>query len=280
MASSLVLPIGASGRSAIDIARDAAQEAGALAMSRFRRPHEITVKGRGDLLTETDLAVEKLLHRTLQAEFPKHALLSEETASQTPTDGWVWVIDPIDGTRNFVSGIPFFCVNIALCHDGDPVVAVTYDQNHEETFWATLGGGAWVNDLPIRASVAPTVAASVLGVDLGYDDGRGRALIKLLLELFPGVQSVRIPGSAALGLAYAAAGRYDLFVHHYLFPWDIAAGILLVREAGGEITDHTGRPVGIRRWTVLCGSKSAHADFLAWQEEHEAQLDLPAPSNE
>ncbi len=105
-------------------------------------------------------------------------------------------------------------------------------------------------------------------------------MLGILLELFPGVQSVRIPGSAALGLAYAAAGRYDLFVHHYLFPWDIAAGILLVREAGGTITDHTGRPVGIRKWTVLCGSESAHADFLAWQEEHADQLDLPKPGNE
>jgi fructose-1,6-bisphosphatase/inositol monophosphatase family enzyme len=280
MATPTTIPIGVSGRPAIDVARDAALEAGALALSRFRQPHEITVKGRGDLLTETDLAVETLLHRAIKAEFPKHELLSEETASKTPLDGWVWVIDPIDGTRNFVSGIPFFCVNIALSYNGDPVVAVTHDPNHEETFWATQGGGAWVNDSPIRASVAPTVAASVLGVDLGYDDDRGRALIHLLHELFPGVQSVRIPGSAALGMAYAAAGRYDLFVHHYLFPWDIAAGILLVREAGGRITDHTGRPVGIRRWTVLCGSESAHTEFLAWQEERSATLDLPAPSNE
>ena len=275
MASSDALPVAASGRSAIDVARDAAKQAGELAISRFRQPQEVSVKGRGDLLTETDLAVEKLLHERIAAEFPSHKILSEETASGTSTDGWVWIIDPIDGTRNFVSGIPFFCVNIALCLDGEPLVAVTHDPNHAETFWAERGAGAWVNETRIQASSAPTVAASVFGIDLGYHDERGRAQLKLLYELFPGMQSVRIPGSAALGLAYAAAGRYDLFLHHYLFPWDIAAGILLVREAGGAITDHMGGPPAVRKHTVLCGSTDAHADFLAWQSEHAADLDLP-----
>ncbi len=270
------VPVGTSGRSATEVARAVALEAGDLALSRFRQPQKITVKGRGDLLSESDLAVEKLCHESLAAEFPDHKILSEETASDTGLDGWVWVIDPIDGTRNFVSGIPFFCVNVALCHEGDPVVAVTHDPNHGESFWAEQGGGAWLNDAPIRVSKAKTVAASVLGVDLGYHDERGRAQLKLLYQLFPGVQSVRIPGSAALGLAYAAAGRYDLFLHHYLFPWDIAAGILLVREAGGAITDHLGGGVEVRSRTVLCGSSAAHKDFLNWQSEHESELDLPA----
>ena len=129
------------------------------------------------------------------------------------------------------------------------------------------------------ASILMFVAASVFGVDLGYDDERGRALLKLLYQLFPGVQSVRIPGSAALGLAYAAAGRYDLNLHHFLFPWDVAAGILLVREAGGTITDHAGGQPDVRMQTVLCGSPEAHGDFLAWQSEHKADLNLPKPQD-
>jgi len=235
-------------------------------------------KGRGNLVSATDLELETYLTHTLLAEFPGHRVLSEETASETDTAGWVWVIDPLDGTHNFVSGIPFFCVNIALCHDGEPAVAVTYDPNHDEAFSAERGRGAWLNDAPMRASDAATVLDSVLGFDLGYDDERGRGVLQLIHELFPGAQSVRIPGSAALGLAYAACGRYDLFVHHWLFPWDIAAGILLVQEAGGVITNHLGAPIGIGSPSVIAGAPRAHADFLRWQQEHRAQLDLLSAS--
>lgn len=276
MTTPTTIHLAVSGLPALEVARACAREAGALALARFRQPQEVSVKGRGNLVSETDLAIERYLHQTLSREFPKHRVLSEETAADTDTAGWVWVVDPLDGTRNFVSGIPFFCVNIALCHDGEPVVAVTHDPNHDETFWAEPfpGRGAWVNETAARASGSPTVLASVLGVDLGYDDEKGRGVLQLAHALFPGVQSVRIPGSAALGLAYAACGRYDLFVHHDLFPWDIAAGILLVREAGGVITDHAGEPISLSSQTVIAGGPQVHADFLRWQREHGAQLDL------
>ncbi len=269
------IPAGRSGEQALQIARRCAQEAGRIALDRFHQPHEITVKGRGDLLTETDLAVERFLHRAIAEEFPGHRMLSEETAADTATDGWVWVVDPIDGTRNFVAGIPFFCVNIALCHNGEPAVAVTYDPVHDDAFWAEREGGTWLNGRPVRASNASTVAASVLGIDLGYHDERGRAMLQLAHQLFPGVQSLRVPGSAALGLAYAACGRYDLFLHHYLYPWDIAAAILLVREAGGMITNHIGGAARVASRTVLAGAPAAHADVLQWQAENEANLSLP-----
>lgn len=259
---------------ALDVACAAAREAGRIALDAFRRPQRVETKGRGNLVSETDFAIERFLHETFAREFPDHAILSEETASTTALDGWVWVIDPLDGTRNFVSGIPFFCVNIALCYDGVPVVAVTCDPNQDECYSAERGRGARLNDAPMRASGAPTVLQSVLGFDLGYDDDLGRGVLQLIHELFPGAQSVRIPGSAALGLAYAACGRYDLFVHHCLFPWDIAAGILLVQEAGGVITDHLGAPIEIASPSVIAGAPRAHADFLRWQQEHSAKLDL------
>lgn len=266
-------PIAVSGRSAVEVARTCATEAGEQVLARFRRPKEVSVKGRGNLVTETDLEIESYLQHVLAQEFPEHRVLSEETAADTDTAGWVWVIDPLDGTHNFVSGIPFFCVNIALCYEGDPVVGVTHDPNHGETFWTERGRGAWVNDQPACSSSKPTVQASVLGVDLGYNDQRGSATLEIVRRLFPGVQGVRIPGSAALGLAYAACGRYDLFVHHFLYPWDIAAGILLVREGGGAITEHLGQPIAITSQTALAGGKQVHADFLHWRREHAAQLD-------
>jgi myo-inositol-1(or 4)-monophosphatase len=266
-------PKAASGRTAIEVARSCGLKAGELALSRLRCPQQVTVKGRGNFVTQTDLEIESYLQQALLQEFPDHRVLSEETAADTDTEGWVWVIDPLDGTHNFVSGIPFFCVNIALCYDGEPTVAVTYDPNHKEAFWAERGQGAWVNDRPASVSSQPTVQASVLGVDLGYDDRRGSAALQIAYQLFPGVQCVRIPGSAALGLAYASCGRYDLFLHHFLFPWDIAAGILLVREAGGAITDHHGQPAAITSRTALAGGRQVHADFLRWRREHAALLD-------
>ena len=160
MATPQTIPVAVSGRSALDVAQRCAQVAGEVALAAFRRPKEVSVKGRGNLVTQTDIEIEALLHEALAGEFPGHGLLSEETATDTDRDGWVWVIDPLDGTHNFVSGIPFFCVNIALCHDGDPVVAVTHDPVHGETFWAERGEGAWLNDRRIQVSEAPSLEAA------------------------------------------------------------------------------------------------------------------------
>jgi len=259
----------------LEVAIAAGKAAGAIALEDFRKPHDVSVKGRGNLVTETDFRIERFLQETFRREFPSHAILSEETAADTPIEGWVWVIDPLDGTKNFVSGIPFFCVNIALCYDGHPVVAVTYDPSHAECFSAERGKGAFVNGQPIHTSAKATVQQSMLGVDIGYDDDRGRATLRMVNKLFPQMQGLRIPGSAALGLAYASCGRYDLFIHRYLLPWDIAAGILLVQEAGGVITGETGEPIDITSRTALGGGVLVHGDFLAWQQAHHKELAPP-----
>jgi fructose-1,6-bisphosphatase/inositol monophosphatase family enzyme len=273
------------------VARRCAEEGGRLALERFRRPQEVSVKGRGNLVTATDVDIERLIQATLAREYPQHAILSEETSSFEPrassleASGWTWVVDPLDGTRNYVSGLPCFCVNVALCRHGEPVVAVTHDPVHGETFWAEKGGGARLSggqvadgEQPCRVSDKPSLQASVLGFDMGYDDRRAAHMLALLSELWPGMQSVRIPGSAALGLAYAACGRYDLFVHHYLFPWDLAAGILLVREAGGVITDRDGSPVRIDSEGVIAGGSAVHADFLHRAGSRPWRDEGPAPT--
>jgi len=250
---------------ALEVAVAAAEAAGQIVIESFRQPQEITVKGRGNLLTETDLKSERFLHETFRREFPDCAIMSEETAADTAIDGWVWVIDPLDGTKNFTAGIPHFCVNIALCYDGEPLAGVTYDPNQRECFQAERGGGAFVNGQPIHASDKPDVVSSVLGVDIGYDNERGRAVLEMVNRLFPRMQGLRVSGSAALGMAYAACGRFDLFIHRYLFPWDIAAGMLLVQEAGGVATSETGQPIDITSKTVIAGGQRVHADFLEWQ---------------
>ncbi len=288
------LPLSASGRTAADVARLCAREAGAIIMDRFpgrggrrREPMrpERTMKGRGNFVTETDLACERAVLDILAREYPDHPVLSEETADgwvkgqgsgvvrsasrgPRPTtqgrrgEGWLWVVDPLDGTHNFSQGIPQFAFNIALCRDGDPVLALTFAPTTGEEFFAQAGSGLLVNGEPARVSATPALAQSVWGIDMGYDDARAARLISLLAEVWPGVQSVRVMGSAALGLAYAACGRYDLFVHHYLFPWDIAPGIVLVREGGGQIVSRDAEPITIYSEGVVAGAPGPVQDFL------------------
>jgi len=281
------LPLSRSGRTPLEVARRCAQEAASIVLDGLGKPQEVRAKGRGNLVTAADLASERAIHAILRDEYPDHSVLSEETASGgsrvegqgssasgtvthdpgpvTPEGsggGWLWVVDPLDGTRNYLSGIPMFCINIALCHNEEPLLALTFEPVRGEEFFALAGAGAFLNGRPIRASTKESVMASVLAVDMGYDDARAARALSLVGELWPGMQSLRVIGSAALGLAYAACGRFDLFVHHMLYPWDIAAGILLVREAGGAITDRDGGPIGIRSEGVIAGAPGAHADFL------------------
>jgi fructose-1,6-bisphosphatase/inositol monophosphatase family enzyme len=260
---SLELPVALSGDDAETVARRCLAEGGRLAMERFRQPQSITVKGRGNLVTQVDLAIETYIARMLAEEFPEHALLSEESnPSVSDLRGWTWVVDPLDGTRNYVSGIPFFCINIALCFGGEPLAGWTFDPVHDELFRAKKGDGAWIGDHPLHVSKKDSVQASVMGFDMGYDDARAGHMLSLICDLWPGVQAVRIPGSAALGLAYAACGRYDLFAHNLLYPWDLAAGILLVREAGGVITDRDGGAITLFSEGAIAGGPLVHADFL------------------
>jgi myo-inositol-1(or 4)-monophosphatase len=258
------LPTATSGATAMDVAWRCAREGGALALSRFGGTHAVSVKGRGNIVTETDVEVELRIKDVLCAEFPEHAVLSEETSSGTDaSSGWTWVIDPIDGTKNYSQGVPFWCVNVALCHDGQPVVGLTYDALHDEGFHAEAGGGAHVNGSRVYASGRPDVESSVIGVDLGYDERRGASQIALIGRIFPKVQTVRILGSAALAFAYAAAGRLDLFTHNSVAPWDIAAGIVLVREAGGAVSDRDGGPISITSRGLAAGGRAVHDDFMA-----------------
>ncbi len=256
------LPLSTSGKTAAAVARACAQEAGRIAMDAFGRRQDVQVKGRGNFVTETDIAAERAVLALLRQEYPEHEVLAEETAGETEGEGWMWVVDPLDGTHNFSRGIPYFAFNIALCRGREPVLGLTIAPATGDEFFAEKGAGLTVNGLAARGSVVERLGDCVLGVDLGYEDGRAARMLELAAEVWP-VQSVRVMGSAALGLAYAACGRFDLFMHHFLYPWDIAAGIVLVREGGGAVVDRDGEPVGIDSEGVIAGSPGAVKEMLS-----------------
>jgi myo-inositol-1(or 4)-monophosphatase len=257
------LPVSASGAAAVDVAWMCARAAGDLALSRFRGVQQIDVKGARNIVTATDVEAELRVKEVLAAEYPNHKILSEETSCDTDaSSGWTWVVDPIDGTKNYAIGFPFWCTNVALCRDSEPVVGLTYDAVHGEGFWAVAGKGAYCNEERIYASARENVFSSVVSVDLGYDDALGSRQLELMQRIFPNVQGIRITGSAALGMAYAACGRIDLYAHMTVSPWDVAAGILLVREAGGVATNRDGAPMDIMTSRFVAGGRAVHADFM------------------
>ncbi|MFB3092983.1 MAG: inositol monophosphatase [Dehalococcoidia bacterium] len=256
------LPLSTSGKTAAAVARACAQEAGRIAMDAFGRRQDVQVKGRGNFLTETDLAAERSVLAILRKEYPEHELLAEESAAEPKGEGWMWVVDPLDGTHNFSRGIPYFAFNIALCYGREPLLGLTYAPATGEEFFAENGKGLTVNGQPARASTAEGLSDCVLGVDLGYEDARAARMLELVAEVWP-VQSVRVMGSAALGLAYAACGRYDLFIHHFLYPWDIAAGIVLVKEGGGAVLDRDGGAASIDSEGAVAGAPGAVEEMLS-----------------
>ena len=255
------LPRAIDGRNAIQIARQCAREGAILVRTAYKVTREdLGTKGRGDIVTTTDLAVEARIHQIIEAAYPEHGILSEETRNETLADGWVWVVDPVDGTTNFFQGIPFFCINIALCYDGEPVLGLTYDPLQREEFLAVQGKGLRLNGKRM-ASTDRGLADATVVFDFG---SKPDALppFNALHEMAWEVMHVRVLGSAALSLAYAASGRIDLFVFGGGMPWDLAAGIVLVREGGGAITDIFGGLPNMYKRGVLAGSRQAHAGFL------------------
>jgi fructose-1,6-bisphosphatase/inositol monophosphatase family enzyme len=262
------LPAGASGRSAVDVARDATARASAIMLARFRSLEsgvamEKEAKGRGNYVTETDLACETAAMDLLRVEFPNISVLSEETAAfvENWDKGWLWVVDPIDGTSNFSRGIPTFAFNIALCHDGEPVLGITHQPVTGTEFLAVKGSGLSLNGVPTRVSEAATLSDALTGFGMGYEYDRAKLMITLLAEMWPGVMMVQNIGSAALGLAYAASGRFDMYIHSNLYPWDMAPGIIQIREAGGLALDRQGDPVSIYSEGIIAGAPGPVREF-------------------
>ena len=258
-----------SGRSITEVAEQVIRDAGTAIRLRFQdtlganpqHPLHVTYKGRNNIVTDVDRSVEADAFATLSEEFPNASLWGEESERRT-RGGYTWVLDPLDGTRNFASGIPQFAVSLALLQGDTPVMGMTYDPMRDELFSALRGHGAFLNGIRIRCSRETSLDQSILGCDLGYVDDQAASLLEVLRHLWPRAQTYRICGSAALGLAYVAAGRFDLYAHHHLQPWDMAAGLLLVHEAQGIATNLQGGPVTVHAPAVLAAGQKLHTEFL------------------
>lgn len=198
-------------------------------------------KGTVDLVTEADVAAEKLIIQTLSGAFPTHGILAEESGAGGTEASHVWIIDPIDGTTNFSHGFPHFCVCIALEVDGQLELGVTYDPSRDEMFWASRGEGAWLGDRRLRVASKDRLDRSLAVTGFPYDRGtnpdNNADYFALMLRKTQGMRRV---GSAGLDLAWIAAGRLDVYFELRLKPWDCSAGAVLVEEAGGRLTDYDG----------------------------------------
>lgn len=257
------LPMTGDGRSALDVALEATTTAGEIIRGGWDSDRQITFKGRADIVTDIDVAAEKAVLEILTGAFPQFGILAEESQPVAGHSQYRWVVDPLDGTRNYAQSIPHFCTIVALAEGDDIVAGVVYDPVREETFTAAKGQGAFLNGAPISVSETTEIARSLLSFDLGYVDEKAGLAIDMLRALWPGMYSVRMMGSAGLGLAYAASGRVDLFFHHSLSPWDVAAGLVLAQEAGGRVVDRQGNKAGLFTPSVICSSPALIEGFLA-----------------
>lgn len=248
-----------------DAAVEAAQEA-ALVLLRYFRDSTLEVRSKGhhDFVTRADHESEARILEVIRRHFPDHHFLAEEAGFEAGgCSEYRWCIDPLDGTSNFMQGLPVFSVSIA-CQRGDELVAgVVYEPIGENLFTATLGQGAWWNGRPMRVSERTALAGAFLATGYPF---KTRVALDVYLDVFRAVfleaRSIRRCGSAALDLAYTAAGVYDGFFELRLSPWDIAAGTLLVREAGGRITELDGGPDVLESGNVIAGSAGVQQELL------------------
>src|SRR5918999_1086275 len=251
----------------LNFAIQTARDAGRVLAEKFGRALQVSNKGDIDLVTEADLAAERLIVERVRSYPPRHALLTEESGDVLALGGpdaeYKWVIDPLDGTTNYAHGYPVFCVSVALEHRGRIVVGVVHDPLRDETFAAERGAGATLNARPVRVSATDELNRALLCTGFPYDVRERDQFARHFHNFIMSAQGVRRDGSAALDLAYVAAGRFEGFWEEGLRPWDVAAGVLLVEEAGGRVTHYDGKPFHIYKPPIAVSNGLVHDAMLA-----------------
>jgi myo-inositol-1(or 4)-monophosphatase len=248
----------------LSFAIQTARDAGAILTDRLGRALQVSNKGDIDLVTEADIASEKLIIERIKSHYPRHAILAEESGDIDGIDqvsgksDWKWIIDPLDGTTNYAHGYPCFCVSIALESAGTIELAVIYDPMRDELFAAERGQGATLNGRPIRVSTVDNLNSAMLCTGFPYNVRERPNFERDFANFTMEAQAVRRDGSAAIDLAYISCGRFDGFWEDGLKAWDIAAGVLLIQEAGGRVSDFDGGALDIYTPKVLASNGLVH----------------------
>lgn len=252
---------------AIEAARDAGKY---LRFSVGKVRHVQTKKGEErNLVSEIDKTAEERIIGALKRRYPSHAILAEESGATDEGAEYRWVIDPLDGTTNFLHGLPIFCVSIALEHRGSVVAGVIYDPNHDELFTAERCAGAYLNGKRLRVSATAELGHGLLVTGFPYDIANNPDhAVERFVDFLMAARGVRRLGSAALDLAYVGAGRFDGFWEVNLNPWDMAAGMLIVEEAGGRVSDFSGNPMHGYPRQIVASNGLIHDAMLNVLQRH------------
>ena len=250
-------------RQFLAFAEKTAVEAGKILKKRFHSRHQVEYKGRIDPVTEADLKSEEFITSRIDKQFPEHTILAEEGTGSGEEAEFRWVIDPLDGTVNYAHGFPVYCVSIALEHDGEMVAGAVYDPERDELFRGARGLGAWVNRARLKIATETNIERALLATGFGYNIKTARRNnLGYFARMAKKAQGVRRPGSAAIDLCWLAAGRIDGFWELYLHPWDTAAAIVFVEEAGGKATQMNGNPYSIFHQSILAANPRLHRAML------------------
>jgi myo-inositol-1(or 4)-monophosphatase len=239
-----------------------AREAGALLMQYFDQHIKIEYKGEADLVTVADRKSEALIRKRIRALWPSHDVLGEEEGLRDTGSENRWYVDPLDGTTNFAHGFPVFCVSMALQHKKEMIAGLCFDPTRDELFVAERGKGAFLNERPIRVSKVNKLVESLVGTGFPSHKRHKNPNIYFYHQITLRTHGVRRAGSAALDLCSVASGRLDGFWEFNLNPWDTAAGVLIVEEAGGRVTDFSGGPFQLNSRETLASNGSIHDELI------------------
>ncbi len=262
----------------LETAADIAREAGALITNFLERKIGFDLKGDFDLVTEADRSSERLIVERLQSHFPTHGIIAEEGGGQEGSSEYRWYVDPLDGTTNFAHGFPAFNVTMGLERSGELIAGVVFDPLRNEMFTAELGAGAYLNHHRIHVTKEPRIERSLVATGFPSRKRHENVNVHFYYQLAMMSHGVRRAGAAALDLAYVACGRLDAFWEFGLNPWDMAAGVLLVREAGGTCTDMHGGPLNLRGRHLLADNTAVHDPMLQiFAEIFAGQYRFPIP---
>jgi myo-inositol-1(or 4)-monophosphatase len=247
----------------LNFAMQTAREAGQILLDKFGRKINISKKGETNLVTEADLASEKYIIERIRSYYPKHSILAEESGAAIVegTSTWKWIVDPLDGTTNFAHGYPCFCVTLALEHEGKIVVGATFDPTRDEMFSAEKGNGASLNNKQIRVSDTEKLDQALLVTGFPYDVSERDNFARHFTDLILKSRGIRRDGSAAIDMAYVACGRFDGFWEEGLNPWDVAAGVLFVEEAGGRVSYYDNSPFSIYQAPICATNGLIHTEM-------------------